>query len=215
MVLSISESCLAVVFDLEYTAWEGSLQRNWSKTDEDPELIQIGAVAIQQQGTRIFLGREFSIYVRPTIRPVLSTYIKNLTGITQSQIDTAVDLSAALSEFASFIPNGVPICSNGDDLEIIIRNCNLNSMKNPIMDVPFINVRGFLARKHLVAPDCKSLHSHRLAYRDSLFSDDLGTQTRTSNHDALLDSVGVANELIRLNWWKQLDSDSEQEITRN
>lgn len=68
------------------------------------------------------------------------------------------------------------------------------------MGVPFINVRGFLARKRRVTPDSESLHSHRLAYRDSLFSDDLGTQTRTTNHDALLDSVDVANELIRLNW---------------
>lgn len=79
MVLSISELCLAVIFDLEYTAWEGSLKRLWSKTDEDPEIIQIGAVTIQQQSNRLSLGREFSIYVRPTVRPVLLTYIKNLT----------------------------------------------------------------------------------------------------------------------------------------
>ena len=38
----MTEKC-AVVYDLEYTAWEGSLERNWGGPNEDPEIIQIGA----------------------------------------------------------------------------------------------------------------------------------------------------------------------------
>ena len=35
-----------VVMDLEYTAWEGSLERGWSKPGEAREIIQIGDVKI-------------------------------------------------------------------------------------------------------------------------------------------------------------------------
>ncbi len=43
----MTDKCV-VVYDLEYTAWEGSLERNWSGPNEDPEIVQIGAVKIRQ-----------------------------------------------------------------------------------------------------------------------------------------------------------------------
>ena len=35
-----------VVFDLEYTAWEGSMGRCWSEDWEHREIVQIGAVLV-------------------------------------------------------------------------------------------------------------------------------------------------------------------------
>ena len=35
-----------VVFDLEWTAWEGSIQRGWSEDWEHREIVQIGAVLV-------------------------------------------------------------------------------------------------------------------------------------------------------------------------
>ena len=36
-----------VLFDLEFTAWEGSLERGWSEPWEAREIIQIGAVRVK------------------------------------------------------------------------------------------------------------------------------------------------------------------------
>ena len=35
-----------IIFDTEYTAWEGSQERNWSDDDEYMELVQIGALKV-------------------------------------------------------------------------------------------------------------------------------------------------------------------------
>ena len=40
----------AMVFDLEFTSWPGSNERNWSLPNEDREIIQIGAVKIETTG---------------------------------------------------------------------------------------------------------------------------------------------------------------------
>ncbi len=42
-----SEKKVAVVYDLEYTAWEGVLKRAWGSQYEDLEVIQIVAVQMQ------------------------------------------------------------------------------------------------------------------------------------------------------------------------
>ena len=35
-----------IIFDTEYTAWEGSQERNWSGDNEYMELVQIGALKV-------------------------------------------------------------------------------------------------------------------------------------------------------------------------
>ena len=91
LVRSESVVRVAVVFDLEVTAWEGSLERNWSDPDEEPEIIQIGAVVIRKDKGQWKLCGKFSRYVKPNRRPQLSQYIKDLTGITQQIIDKCAD----------------------------------------------------------------------------------------------------------------------------
>jgi len=100
-----------VVFDLEITAWPGSVARFWSGPGEHPEIIQIGAVKARTVGGMTETG-SMNRYVRPSINPVLSDYIIGLTGIRQSDIDDkGVPFTDAMKEFAAFI---------GDDTEQII-----------------------------------------------------------------------------------------------
>ena len=55
-----------VVFDLEWTAWEGSRDRNWSGPKEEREIIEIGAVKID--GANGFAETvRFENLVRPSI----------------------------------------------------------------------------------------------------------------------------------------------------
>jgi len=37
-----------IIYDLEYTAWEGSINRNWSDDGEYKEIIEIGAIVVNK-----------------------------------------------------------------------------------------------------------------------------------------------------------------------
>lgn len=36
-----------IIFDTEFTAWEGSQDRNWSRPNEFQEIVQIGALLVE------------------------------------------------------------------------------------------------------------------------------------------------------------------------
>ena len=90
----------AMVFDLEFTSWPGSNERNWSLPNEDREIIQIGAVKIETTGDMREVD-SFQILVRPLKNPILSDYIVNLTEITQEKVEKeGILFPLALSRFA-------------------------------------------------------------------------------------------------------------------
>ena len=91
-----------VIFDLEFTAWEGSLERGWSEPWEAREIIQIGAVRVKDDAKLTEVGR-LVMLVTPTKNPQLSDYIIALTGIDQDAIDTeGFDFEEALDVFMDF-----------------------------------------------------------------------------------------------------------------
>ena len=61
-----------VVFDTEFTAWEGSMQRQWSEPWEHREIIQIAAVKVQASSTNVRITETFNELVLPVINPTLS-----------------------------------------------------------------------------------------------------------------------------------------------
>jgi inhibitor of KinA sporulation pathway (predicted exonuclease) len=94
-----------VVFDLEWTAWEGSLARSWSGPGEYREVIQVGAVRLD--AVRFERLAVFDRLVRPVRNPVLSDYITRLSGLTNERmLAEGVSLDAALAEFAAFVGDG-------------------------------------------------------------------------------------------------------------
>jgi inhibitor of KinA sporulation pathway (predicted exonuclease) len=110
----------AVILDTEYTAWDGSAQRNWTAPGEFREIIQIGAIAVDA-GT-LNETAAFSIVVRPSLNPVLSGYITSLTGITQDRVDReGVALTEGVRQFLAFRA-GRPLFSYGDDGWVIAKN---------------------------------------------------------------------------------------------
>ena len=136
-----------VVLDLEFTAWEGSLERNWSGPDEEPEIIQIGAVTIIKEDSNWKTGATFKEYVIPTLRPTLSSYIKSLTGIQQSIIDQyGLAFNTALTRFREYVPAGALLVANGPDWDHLDRNCVINDRDNPIKKIDFVNVRPYLIK---------------------------------------------------------------------
>ena len=128
-----------VLFDTEYTAWEGSMERKWSNPGEYREVIQFGAVktsleTLEAEGT-------CSVLVRPVKNPELSAYIITLTGITQADVDTkGVTLGEAMSDFAAFIGD-LPVFSYGHDALVLKENCELIGMPYPFSDEQFSDIR--------------------------------------------------------------------------
>jgi inhibitor of KinA sporulation pathway (predicted exonuclease) len=119
----------AVIFDLEFTAWEGSVQHRWGRPGEFTELVQIGALKIDAQN--LLVDAELDLLVRPRFNPILSEYFVALTGITNEELQArGIDFPAAYAKFIRFC-GGAPIFAFGRDdliLEFNIRLLGLRGM---------------------------------------------------------------------------------------
>ena len=113
----------AVVFDLEFTAWAGSMASRWSRDGEHTEVVQVGAVKLDAETLK--LTDEFECLVRPRVNPVLSQYLIDLTGITNEMLDAkAVDFITAYRGFLDFVGPS-PIWAFGRDDQILAFNLKL------------------------------------------------------------------------------------------
>jgi inhibitor of KinA sporulation pathway (predicted exonuclease) len=117
----------AVVFDLEFTAWEGSVAHRWSRPGEFTEIVQIGAVKVDARS--LDPVDEFDLLVRPRLNPVLSDYLVGLTGITNNDIAAhGVDFAKAYADFVRFVDGG-PIAAYGRDDLVFETNIRLYGLK--------------------------------------------------------------------------------------
>ena len=114
-----------ILFDTEFTAWNGSQLRNWSLYWEHKELISISALKIKQTKNKLEIIDKFTCYIQPRINKQLSNYIIDLTGITQQKIDIqGVDFKIAIKKFYKFSEN-LQLYSYGNDYKIIQENLDL------------------------------------------------------------------------------------------
>ena len=117
-----------ILFDIEYTAWEGSQKRNWSYDYEYKEIICISALKINNNNNQLNIIDKFNYYIKPKINPILSNYIIKLTGITQNIINTqAYDFIEILEKFYIFCEN-YNIYSYGNDYTELKINLELNNI---------------------------------------------------------------------------------------
>ena len=178
------------IFDLEFTAWEGSAARGWSGPDEYREIVQIGAVRVDG-GNAFAEADRFKAYVRPLKNPVLSDYFISLTGITQADVDRhGVSFPEALAAFSEFVgDDGAAVVSNGADHGALDENCALHGIACPIDADRFVDIRPRLARLlGLATPEVIS------AKLPSLFR----LPGRRKEHDALADARAIAQALRHL-----------------
>lgn len=131
-----------ILFDTEYTAWEGSQARRWSGDGEHREIIQIAAARVTLAGG-LAAEEWFRCYVRPVRNPSLSEYIVGLTGITQSVIDAhGAPFTNAFTDFYQFSGSGrYPLFSWGDDPGVLQENCRLNEILFPEFQSGFHDIR--------------------------------------------------------------------------
>lgn len=168
-----------VIFDLEFTTWKGTLERNWSGSDEYREVVQIGAITVNSET----LEEEgaCSILVAPTINSQLSSYFTELTGITQQQVDTAgVSFEDAITQFHAFTDN-IPTYSWGDDAVVLRENCEIHTV-----DFPFNNGQFFDMRDAFIK---QGIDAH--AYSSSTIPQAFDIQNPYKSHNALNDARSI------------------------
>ena len=175
-----------VFFDLEFTAWEGSMASGWLAPGQFREIVQIGAVKMEMT-TLETLG-EFNCLVRPRINRELSVYFENLTGITNAMVaGRGIDFEAAYREFISFL-GGAPICSFGRDDIVLEGNLALYAIRGAPKLPPHCNVMPWLARHGI---DMTGRHSCDVARA-------CGVAFTGRAHDAFDDARSVASGVSAL-----------------
>ena len=181
-----------VVLDTEFTAWQGSMQRQWSESWEHREIIQIAAVKVQANGTHIRIVDTLNELVQPVINPQLSDYVMALTGIAQHTLDnTAVDFPSSLQQFWHFCRNGtLPVVSWGNDGVVLQENCQLQAVAMPVFSGGFHDLKTQLRAQHIAFDN---VNSGRLASH-------LGIDLEGKEHNALHD---VRSIVSAIQYWQE------------
>lgn len=119
-----------VIFDTEYTSWEGCNLNGW-KDWQKKEIVQIAALKIDDKTLEVI--EEFNLYIKPEVNPVLSDYFMNLTGITNEKLsECGVNFAKAYADFCNFVKD-LPCYSHGWSLssseladgEVMLENLKL------------------------------------------------------------------------------------------
>ena len=154
-----------IVVDVEATCWKkGVFSRK-------KETIEIGAV-------RLLLDRdestwpEFQTFVRPRRLPRLSTFCRELTGITQEDIDPAPTFPEALRLFLDWSePLERVVLASWSRYDVWQIDLDLEAHGLPELAIPLLDVKKLATRvvgaksfeetARLLAPDLGATPSHR------------------------------------------------------
>ncbi len=113
-----------IIYDTEYTSWQGSQERGWSGPREYQELVQIGAIHVVERDSQYYVARSLNIVMRPERNPILSQYFIDLTGIEQIEVDRGLSILDGIREFKDFADCD-DCFSYGNDYDIIEKNLDL------------------------------------------------------------------------------------------
>mmetsp|Transcript_91769 Transcript_91769/g.161826 ORF Transcript_91769/g.161826 Transcript_91769/m.161826 type:complete len:375 (-) Transcript_91769:118-1242(-) len=134
------------VTDFEATCDKGSFSKS------SHEIIEFPVVVIDLEKNATVVG-EFHTYVRPTKIPILTQFCKDLTGITQEQVDAAPTLDQVLEDFDEWrISRGLvqnethknfAFVTDGpwDMRNFLDSECKLKAIKKPAYYQNWINIK--------------------------------------------------------------------------
>jgi inhibitor of KinA sporulation pathway (predicted exonuclease) len=154
-----------VVVDVEATCWKkGVFSRK-------KETIEIGAVLLLLERDRS-KWPEFQTFVRPLRLPRLSSFCRELTGITQENVDTAPTFPEALRLFLEWSrPSDRFVLATWSHYDLWQLDLDLEAHGLPKLDVPFLDVKKLAARTvgsksfeltaRELAPDTVAMPRHR------------------------------------------------------
>lgn len=174
-----------IILDTEYTSREWAQDRWFSGVHEFPEIIQIAAILVD---TSTFEEIDhFVSFVKPQYNPILSDFIKNLTHITQEQVDTAEDFVVVLQRFKDRAGDK-DTYSFGNDWFVLAENCWLDKESFPFRSDMFKDVRDVFWSQWIPAEKYTSGTIHQYFHLA-----DCGTE-----HDALDDSRNILRAMKQI-----------------
>ena len=170
----------AIIFDLEFTAWAGSLESRWLRPGEFKEVVQIGAIRVDANSFDEIVP--FDALVRPRINPMISGYLEKLTGITNDAIsERGSDFVPAYERFVAFAACA-PIVAFGRDDLVLTSNLRLYGIAGATPLPRYVNIAPWLAANGV---DPRGLHACDIA-------EAAGAKFEGRRHDALDDARSVA-----------------------
>lgn len=175
-----------IIFDMEWTAWEGSMERKWTGPGEQREIYDIGAVLVRrnENGEFVVVDR-FRRLVKLELTDKLPEYSTKLTGIKQAEIDEkGVPFSQMVEEFKSFAGER-PTYAWGHDGEILIENCQLKNIPSPFSREQFRNMREFF-KEHGIPAD---------KYMSGTIVEYFGEKNKHTAHQGLDDALNQVEAL--------------------
>ncbi|OAB50028.1 exonuclease domain-containing protein [Pseudomonas thivervalensis] len=131
-----------LVIDLEATTDEGG----WPVTEM--EIIEIGATLVNRDGREV---DHFQRFVRPLRRPLLTPFCRELTHITQANIDSAAPLTEVWPAFerwlAPYHPKLESWVSWGDyDRKQLLQEWQHQQLHSVLVQVPHMNLKQRFAK---------------------------------------------------------------------
>jgi inhibitor of KinA sporulation pathway (predicted exonuclease) len=173
-----------IVFDTEFTAWKGSMERLWAGPGEYREIVQIGGISIDVE-TLAETG-SFSVLIKPVMNPVLSDYLMALTRITNARLAAeGTNFVGGVRAYLDFAA-GRPMFCYGRDDKVIAANAKLLGVRDAWPRFTAHDLKDWLLR---VGIPLTGIHSGALA-------EHVGGVSQGVGHDALTDSRSLA-EAIR------------------
>lgn len=156
-----------VVIDVEATCWKkGVFSRK-------KETIEIGAVLMRLDRPRSEHAEwhEFQTFVRPLKLPRLSTFCRELTGISQEDIDAAPSFPEALQAFLTWAqPLEQVVLASWSHFDVWQLDLDLENHSLPKLAFPFLDVKKLAAQiiggknfeetSRELAPDCVAMPRH-------------------------------------------------------
>lgn len=189
-----------IIFDTEYTTWEGAQDRQWSGDNEYREVVQIGAIKVDWPSGDVIA--ECNLFVKPKINPTLSNYFQKLTHITQQHVDmNGMDFQDALKAFITFCGSNNVYSYGRDDFvlaeNIALSRCDYRSLYS--WDAPeFFNIARMINKVDPSVRERKVVSG--LLWRHYGLEKPKGS----GEHDALFDCYSILAALKHLSDKKEI-----------
>jgi predicted cupin superfamily sugar epimerase len=134
-----SKHAYAVVSDVEFTAWEGSIPAHWMRPGEFKEIVQFAAVKVNADFDPV---EKFDVLVRPRVNPRLSDYVRAVIHISDADLEArGVPFAEAWRRFMAFAGD-LPLIAYGRDDLVLAANLRLAGLDDSLP--PYTNVVDWL-----------------------------------------------------------------------